>query len=339
MDEKTYEYLKKTAEESKKKAFTKEENEKIAEIFYANLDYSPDSAVVVSFTEQIVESQYLDFDQDTLFNELTSKIIEHGPLVGVVDAVERAKNLELMRAAKLIDAGRYDDFEEMKKKGFYEMRDFSLLDYVTTLSGAEYLEKQNLIPEGYFTDSRKDFPVLSKASSEQIDFYIAHGADVNASPYDCCSLLDWMIIRGDSVDDVKKVFDAGGRSYKSTAQLLNEIINDEGVLNCSKEYVGNVLNCVAFLLSRKEKVSKNFFNKLSQKEELFERYPELMGKIMAYDKDGDPLEIKMKQIRGILDGRHLRMGKTSDNTKEDYREVIADVRKFVISKRVNECKE
>ena len=226
-----------------------------------------------------------------------------------------------------------------RKRGFYELKDFSLLDQVTTLSGAEYLEKQNLIPEGYFTDKREDFPVLSKASSEQIDFYISHGADVNASPYNHCSLLDWMIIRGDCVEDVKKVFDAGGRSYQSTARLLDEIVDDEGLLQCNKEYVSNLLNCAAFLLKRGEKVSENFFNKLGQKKELFEKYPELMGKIMSYDKDGDPLEIRMKQIRGLLDERRLEMGKTSSNTKDDYREVIADIRKFVISMRANKGKE
>ena len=78
----------------------------------------------------------------------------------------------ILKAAKLIDKEEYNEF---KKMNFGNDDMISITNEVRTLKGIEYLDKEGLIPEKYFSNEE----VIFASSPEQVDFYISKGARVN----------------------------------------------------------------------------------------------------------------------------------------------------------------
>ena len=125
---------------------------------------------------------------------------------------------KISEAATLIDSKRYDEF---KKIDFSEAEIpselyFDIMKEVKTLSGAEYMVETGLISQEYF----KGKYAIFEASSEQIDFYIKSGADVNAiretdhwfhDTYCERSYLDHILLFDNySPENVESVIKAGG---------------------------------------------------------------------------------------------------------------------------------
>ena len=132
---------------------------------------------------------------------------------------------KILQAAELIDAGKYKEFQAMVDKEEFknESELIELVDNVKTLSGIEYLEKEKLIPDGYFTEYENQFnPPLYWAYPEQIDFYIAHGADVNAEDQFGQTLLHQMVYASRPAESIDKICKAGGSSDENLLGLLLE---------------------------------------------------------------------------------------------------------------------
>ena len=263
----------------------------------------------------------------------------------------------LITAVNYIDKGQYDRFEQMmqtslkvsdeeiqdyKNKGFHadfekspdEKIKYFLADYVQTLAGMEYLEQNNLIPKDYFTDeNRVSDPVLHFASLEQIDFYVAHGTDVNARAIaENATTLDYAVLEK-TPEAVEKLLSVG--CVTARGKKIGFGIDSED------EEIQPLLRNVAVLLKHDFKPEKGWFAELSRDKNkyLFKKYPDLMAEIMSYDdrtniqKVKDRIRDKNKQkeqrkenleqlksmTHDIKSGMKITRGKDYDYLSEEAR--------------------
>ncbi len=297
MNQKDLEYLRKMEGEARQRAFSKEEIEHISEALRTNVDIA-DSTEALDLVGDIIDSQSKNNDIE-LLHGLINEVIYHGELLGAERAVHTAKDKELLVAAKFIDEGRYDEFQEMREKGFDPLYQGYgpeyLLDVVKTLAGAEYLEKEKLIPDGYFTEYDKR---LYRAYPEQMDFYIAHGADVNAEDSFGRTVLDNMIYASRPVESIKKVYQTGEfitDPEDSVEMLLDRFTVDYGYqVACYGEgSIKRNLNNFSFLIKEGIAEKPKDLDRLISNPELFEKYPETMKELFADDKH---LEEKLAKV-------------------------------------------
>lgn len=257
---------------------------------------------------------------------------------------------KILQAAELIDAGKYDEFQAMVDKEGFKIES-ELIDEVKTLSGIEYLEKEKLIPDGYFTeyDKRNDYPPLYKAYPEQIDFYIAHGADVNAEDQFGQTVLHHMVYSSRPAESIDKICKAGGSSDENLLGLLLERVTsdyDYQLIYYGEKSIERSLENIAVLLKNGYKpdyynsyvprdkkgnflydgkydvVNENreFFDKILGNKKLTEQYPELIDKILSYEEK-DYLQDKLNVLRKKLGDK---VGKTADKTgkvTDEHREI------------------
>ena len=223
--------------------------------------------------------------------------------------VDDTDEQKIKTAAEYIDKGQYADFEKIKKEldvidsnneeayknHYYPERDnvYCLLtDTVQTRAGIEYLAQKKLIPEDYFTDEdRTSDPVLSFASQEQIDFYVAHGVDINSEAiWAKMTTLDLAIYDLEPPEKIEKLIDVGCNRSGG-----NKIYNNLEQLNSSEyseDEIHNALKTAALLLKRGFKPERGFFEGLSKNSEIVKGYPELVSDIMALDKRTDAEKAK-----------------------------------------------
>ncbi len=207
------EYLKKMEEEAQIRLITDEEIEKVSEALRTNVG-GQDETTALDIVGDIIESQSRINDVEKL-QGLVDEVIYHGELLVAERAVYKARTTEQQIAAKFIDEEQYDEFKDMMAKGFdpqAEFYDLVLMDRVKTLKGAEFMKAEGLIPSGYFTQgftNSRDASLLY-AYPEQIDFYIAHGADVNAKDNFGQSVLNHMLYCSCPTEAIEKVVNAGG---------------------------------------------------------------------------------------------------------------------------------
>ncbi len=347
MNEKDLEYLRDMREESYERVFSKEEIERIGEALRTNVGAN-DTTEAIDLVVEIIHNQQFEIDKHDnieLFHGLVDEVIYHGGLLGADDAVKEARFYEAFIAPKYIDKGRYQEFEKMVEKGFDPLSKYVgsyLIDDVRTLSGAEYLDKKGLIPEGYFTeyDEKIEEPPLFRASLEQIDFYIAHGADATAENNMGQTLPDKMIYSACPVESIKKVCEAGGRisEPEDTVEMLVRRVTKDYAYQLryyGEKSVKNALDTISFMIEIVGP-SKDL-NVLISNPELFEKYPEQMQKIFGNEvkvkeqlarikskkeqqrkinEQGiDPLAEKEKQIERAIDGAqgplHMRRGRST----------------------------
>ena len=301
MNQKDLEYLRKMEGEARQRAFSKEEIEHISEALRTNVDIA-DSTEALDLVREIMDKQSFNNNVE-LFHGLADEVIYHGELLGANLAVLSAKTMEMNIAAKFIDEGRYDEFQEMRDKGFDSLDEENyfhqpLIYCVRTLKGAEYLDQKGLIPEGYFTANTHDDPILLGASSEQIDFYIAHGADVNAENYNGDRVLNLMLYDSYPIEMVKKVYQAGGyfdEYFDSGRKVFDNCLIWKPIeLNAKGDKAGakNSLDAIAFLI-KENLVSTEKLDLLLSSPDLFEKYPETMKELFADDKH---LEEKLAKV-------------------------------------------
>ncbi len=223
--------------------------------------------------------------------------------------VDDTDEQKIKTAAEYIDKGQYTDFEKIKKEldvidsnneeayknHYYPERNnvYSLLtDMVQTLAGIEYLAQKKLIPEDYFTDEdRTSDPVLSFASQEQIDFYVAHGVDINSEAiWAKMTTLDLAIYDIEPPEKIEKLIDVGCNRSGG-----NKIYNNLEQLNSSEyseDEIHNALKTAALLLKCGFKPERGFFEGLSKNSEIVKDYPDLVSNIMSFDKRTDAKKAK-----------------------------------------------
>lgn len=143
-------------------------------------------------------------------------------------ALRHSISKEARLAGELIDAGKYEEFEKMKFKNkdmeYHHIPE--LMVAVQSLKGLQYMEQKGLISDDVF--SRKQ--IIFGASSEQIVFYIRHGAKVNdtievVNPkeerWEKFNFLDVVVLSDKySPENVKSVINAGGK-FKDNHLNLN----------------------------------------------------------------------------------------------------------------------
>lgn len=249
-------------------------------------------------------------------------------------------------AAKLIDAGKYDQFEKMNFSDIEKMNaddigikpsewPFEVMDKVETLSGLNYMVEKGLIGDDYFKSR-----TAIAASSEQLDYYVKSGADVNFTlttysfyhnTQQKVSFLDHIMLNDSySAENVESVVKAGGMSrmgyfdvFSFTENLRRWSSHDEkDVYGPNDVIFGNnhPLQVENYEINQKnleEKISVlNKYGYLEKYDrEILMKYPFSDGlkyELKHSDKpDLDPLEIKQKRLEADM-GRFL--GKTGDST-------------------------
>ena len=242
---------------------------------------------------------------------------------------------KISEAAQLIDGGKYDEF---KKIDFSDAEIpselyFDIMKEVKTLSGAEYMVETGLVSQEYF---KRGYAIF-EASSEQIDFYIKSGADVNAIKetdhwfHDThCerSYLDHILLFDNySPKNVESVIKAGGMptlGYFDPKHFVRDLV----FVPCEEKEVYHPED-VLF----REVRSRPHFHHMDQKNledkirvlnkygllsEFDKKYlrrlpfsPSLMAELRADGQTLDPLFIKQKKLE--IETKHERLGKTGDS--------------------------
>ena len=242
---------------------------------------------------------------------------------------------EISEAAKLIDCGEYDGFKKIDFSNAEIPSElyFDIMEEVKTLSGAEYMVETGLVSQEYF----KRGGAIFEASSEQIDFYIKSGADVNAikttdhwfhHTEGKTSYLDYILLFDNySPENVETVIKAGGLptlGYFNSKGFVKNL-----VFNPCEEKEAYHLDDVLFHKGRRA-----FFNPMDQKNledkirvlnkygllddfdrKYLMRLPfssSLMNELRDDGQTLDPLFIKQKKLE--IEMKHERLGKTGDST-------------------------
>lgn len=353
MTDKNLDYLSELHKESINRILTDAEIKEVQKILKLDIEQNEitDNTVLKKVSDiNINQSNKPNVER---LHRLTDDVIKYGELLGEKYVVEKAKSVEVMIAAKYIDDEQYDNFQFMIDSGFdphlEPWNGRNLMDNVKTLKGIEYLDKNGLIPAEYFTEARVELP-LCRAYPEQIDFYIKHGADVNAKDRFGQTVLDHMVYCSYPAESIDKICKAGGKSYENPLGLLVERVTynyDEQLQKYGEKSIERSLENIAVLLKngyeadyyrryvpRDKKgeflydaeydiknVNRRFFDKIRGNKQLAEKYPELIDEIMSFDKK-DSLQEKMNTLHEKLGNN---VGKTADvktgKTTDEHRKI------------------
>ena len=264
---------------------------------------------------------------------------------------------KIKQAAKYIDSGEYDKFEKMDFKDIDEgifnnflphhvtlpidtdRLPYIIMNEVQTLEGAKYLDKKGLIPADYF--SNKKLETIFSASTEQLEFYVAKGANINSA----INTLDY----GFHYDERLSVLDRMVFDFavdKCSLSHINKMIELGAQRGCKKE--GNAVHTLMenFMMARDYDIFLPKLRLLNEKgmlkdEEkivialhLPQKYKSMEQEFAVSKKDKvDFLQLKMDLLREKID---YKMGKTdqySDETAKIHINEAKGVMKFKNSKR------
>ena len=166
---------------------------------------------------------------------------------------------KIKQAGEYIDSGQYDKFEKMDFKDIdgrlfnnflifhsalpadADRVPYLIMNEVKTLEGAKYLEKKGLIPSDYFSNQKLEN--IFKASTEQLGFYAAKGANLNSaintvdSGFDFSerlSVLDRMVFydctNTYSLAHINKMIELGAqRGCKKSGDAIHTIVQSFAV--------------------------------------------------------------------------------------------------------------
>ena len=264
---------------------------------------------------------------------------------------------KIKRAAKYIDSGEYDKFEKMDFKDIDESifnnflpnhfilpidedrLPYIIMNEVKTLEGAKYLDKKGLIPADYF--SNKKLETIFFASTEQLEFYVAKGANINSA----INTLDY----GFHFDERLSVLDRmvfGFPDDNCSLAHINKMIELGAKRGCQKN--GNAVHTLMreFMMARDWDIFLPKLRLLNEKgmlkdEEkivialsLPQKYKSMKQEFAVSEKDKvDFLQLKTDLLREKID---YKMGKTdqySDKTTKIHINEAKGVMKFKNSKR------
>lgn len=347
MNMKDLEYLRKMNEEASKRAFSKDEIEEIHNCLRTNVG-KDDTNEALDLSASIADAQVVAYGADV--DSLLDTILYHGGLKGAEDATKIATDSKFLLAAKFVDSGQYDKFEKMsfhhldkEQMSWYianghecnvpaddnEKNLYVITDYVRTLKGLQYLEQKGKIPEDYFTKSDM---LLLNASNEQIDFYISHKAPVNdVDDVTGETVLDRYLYNHKPTEAIEKLLNAGakpGRDAFYTKSLLSEYFPPN--FHNNDEYTKYTLQSFDMMLEKGINPPKNFYTELSNNEELREKYPALISKIISHS---DPLKLKMDMLREKLGNKVGKTDKYSDDEEKTHIDTAKNIMMLKSRKR------
>lgn len=342
-------YLEEMKQTARRKPLVKDELEQITEAFLANKENLEAARLVKNIiaTQMVMYSDEKDSEKIDLSGlaKTIRAVVANKNKFADQTIIDRAEELELHIAAELINNENFHEFQNMKRNGFNPKTtafedgytEKHLIDFVDTLSGAKYLDFNNLIRSDYFTNYNPEYqlPPLCRASDEQIDFYIAHGADVNAVNEYKETVLDMMLLpRGNmkshSVESAKKIYEAGGISTfndeESAEWLIKRFIDassdyttisgktaNELTVNYGKNAIKNSLDNIAFFLEKGIMPRPKNLEALLSHPEWFEKYPETMKKIFS---SGINIQEKLKQLKNRAELRQQPADMLAEKQKE-----------------------
>lgn len=276
----------------------------------------------------------------------------------------------IKQAAKHIDAGEYKEFEkiDLSKIDYMIYPHFGMLggelirddgtelsnvdiahwaitNEVKSLAGIKYLHEKGIIPDPnrYFTCDQS----LLSASAEQLEFYVANGANINAieNTAECgfeydenLSILDKAVFNGYPQSYVNKLIELGGqRGCKKSGNAIHSIISALSYPDRDEVLSDFKLLNEKGMLKEEEKAA--IAVELSWTRNPSNEEKNLISKVSSLkNKNIDYLQLKMDMVREKL-GHET--GKTADTKTGEIHQEHHDTarRQSYISKQIMNLKK